>query len=94
MNKKDIKKSVKFFDTTTKIFVWLLTITGIVWITWAFVLATRGQEQIAETLATEVCRTLLGGVSVYMVTSGVTNIFKYNDGMIFGISKKEDELNE
>ena len=47
MNKKDIKKSVKFFDTTTKIFVWLLTITGIVWITWAFVLATRGQEQIA-----------------------------------------------
>lgn len=81
------KKTLKFFDTTTKIFIWLITIASIVWITWAFVLATMGQEQIAESLATEICRTLLGGVGMYVITSSVSNIFKYNNGSIFGTSQ-------
>ena len=95
MNKKEIKNFVKFFNTTTKVFIWLLTIAGLIWITWAFILATRGQEQIAETLATEVCRTLLGGVSVYVITSGITNVFKYNDGIVFGTSREiKDETED
>lgn len=82
-----INKTLKFFDTTTKIFIWLLTIASIIWISWAFVLATIGQEQIAESLATEICKTLLGGVGMYVISSSVSNIFKYNNGSVFGTSQ-------
>lgn len=86
-DKKYIKKLVKFFNTTSKILIWWLVIFGTIWITWCFLLATYGKEQIAETLAEEICRTVLGGVGVYCVTACISNIFKYNDSLFFGKSK-------
>ena len=89
-----IRKSARFFDTTSKILIWLLVIFSIIWVTWCFVLATIGKEQIAEALAQEVCRTVLGGVGVYCVTACISNIFKYNDSLFFGKSKQLENNNE
>lgn len=65
-------------DSTAKQLMWLLTFFSIVWITWSYVLASTGHEQIAESLSTNVCTVVLGGLVAYLTSSTVQNISKYN----------------
>lgn len=65
--------------TTSKQLIWILTINGILWIWTSYILAFIGREQIAESLSTNVCTVVLGGIVTYIISSAVTNIFRYNE---------------
>lgn len=81
---------IRFINTTTKALIWLLMIEGTIWITWSYVLASLGHEQIAESLSATVCQYVKGGLITYVISAAVANIFKYNDGGIFGQSRPEN----
>lgn len=82
--KKRTTSMQRFINSTTKVVIWWVLIFGTIWVTWSYVLATMGKEQIAETLASEVLRVLFGSIIVYVVTAAISNIFKNNNGGIFG----------
>ncbi len=81
------------FVQYTKRFVTGVTICGIVWITWSYVLATiqffgTGMTDTLESLSTNVCTVILGTALGYMAKSFVETYFerknelaskKYND---------------
>ena len=64
--------------TTSKKLVWFLIINAVVWIYCSYLLAWFGREQIAESLSTTVCSTILGAMITYLTTSTIQNISKYN----------------
>lgn len=81
------------FVQYTKRFVTGVTICGITWITWSYVLATiqffgTGMTDTLESLSTNVCTVILGTALGYMAKSFVETYFerknelaskKYND---------------
>lgn len=81
------------FVQYTKRFVTGVTICGIAWITWSYVLATiqffgNGMTDTLESLSTNVCTVILGTALGYMAKSFVETYFerknelaskKYND---------------
>lgn len=71
------KNSRKLMSTSKKI-IWLLTINGILWIWCTYLLAWFDKVQIAETLSSNICTVVLGQTLGYLITSCVTNIFRYN----------------
>ncbi|MDE6041682.1 MAG: hypothetical protein K2F99_08915, partial [Muribaculaceae bacterium] len=64
--------------TTSKQLVWLFSINGVIWIWCSYILAFMGKEQIAETLSGDVCKVIIGELGLYLVTSTVESVFKYN----------------
>lgn len=74
----------KFINTTTKALIWWLIISGSIWISLSYVLAFMGKEQIAEALSQNVCEVVLGGLITYVITAAISNVFKKNNGGIFG----------
>lgn len=84
----------KFINTTTKVLIWWLMIAGTAWITASYVLAFMGKEQIAESLSQNVCEVVTGGLMTYVISAAVTNVFKHNNGGIFGESIPEKEETE
>ena len=84
------EKLKKTIESTSKQVVWILVLNGILWVWASYVLAACGKEQIAESLSTTVCTTILGTVISYHLTSTISNISKYNPK--FGGSPEEADL--
>jgi len=64
--------------TTSKKLVWFLIINAVVWIYCSYLLAWFGREQIAESLSSNVCTVIIGGILGYLGTSTLENVSKYN----------------
>lgn len=72
---KELKRTLA---TTSKQLVWILTVNGILWIWCSYILAFMGKDQIAESLSGDVCKVVIGELIVYLITSTVESVFKYN----------------
>lgn len=81
----------RFINSTTKLFIWWLMVVGTVWISLSYVLAFQGKEQIAEALSQNICEVILGGLITYVISAAVCNIFKKNNGGIFGTTIENTE---
>lgn len=68
----------KSFSSTSKQIIWMLVVNGILWVWASYILAAFGKEQIAESLSTTVCTTILGATITYLCTATVQNISQYN----------------
>lgn len=86
-----MKNWYKKFDTFMKILVFLVVIHGLVMITWSYILATLGMQDIAEDLSKTIVVQIIAPVVVYGVTKTIENVFKYND---IGNFKPEEPLKE
>ncbi|MBQ4232659.1 MAG: hypothetical protein II699_05210 [Lachnospiraceae bacterium] len=60
-------------------------------ITWSYILATLGMQDIAEDLSKTIVVQIIAPVVVYGVTKTIENVFKYND---IGNFKPEEPLKE
>lgn len=92
------EKDKKFWDklkrtmaTTSKQLVWIFSLNAIIWIYCSYVLAFMGKEQIAESLSSNVCSVIIGELCLYLVTSTVESIFKYNE---FSFSRHKHDIIE
>ena len=65
-------------ESTSKQLMWFITFNAIIWVYLSYLLAWFGKEQIAESLSTTVCSTILGAMITYLTTSTIQNISKYN----------------
>ena len=82
------------FVQYTKRFVTGVTICGIAWITWSYVLATiqffgTGMTNTLESLSTNVCTVILGTALGYMAKSFVETYFERKSNLA---SKKYDDI--
>ena len=78
-------------STTTKRLVWVLMLHSCMWLDCSYLLAWTGHEQIAESLSSNVCSVIIGGIIGYMFTSTTENISKYNPK--FGGTPMSDSTN-
>lgn len=66
-----------FMFNTSKKLVWIIVISGIVWISLSYVLAFQDKIQIAESLSSNVCNVVIGTVIAYFLSKTAENISKY-----------------
>lgn len=80
----------KTLQTTSKQLIWLFSINGILWIWCSYLLAFMGKDQIAESLSSNVCTVVLGQMGMYLITKTMENVFKFNNGGLFGTSNEQE----
>ena len=73
-----LERWLKTTSSTAKQLMWLLTINSVLWIWASYVLAGFGKDQIAESLSSNVCTVVLGGLIGYLTSSTIQNLSKYN----------------
>ena len=79
----------RWFESTTKVLVWWFAIHSTVWVYLSYILACLGGVEIAESLSKVVVTEVIAVLLLYIVSTTVENVFKYND--FSGIRKKTDE---
>lgn len=88
--------SNKKFVQYTKRFITALTVCGVIWITWSYVLATiqffgTGMTDTLESLSTNVCTVILGTALGYMVKSFAETYFERKSNL--AEQKYDDMMN-
>lgn len=76
---KQISDLKRFLNTTSKCLIWFFAVNSVLWIWCSYILAWFGRGQIAESLSSNVCSVIIGGLITYLVTKTIENVFKYND---------------
>lgn len=78
--------------TYTKNMVTFIIVNAIAWVYLTYVLAFVGREQIAETLAVEIVKVIIGVALLYLLKATLENIFKHKAPKIKEI--EEETLNQ
>ena len=73
-----LERWLKTTSSTAKQLMWFLTVNAVIWIYMSYLLAWFGKDQIAESLSTNVCTVILGGMIGYLTSSTIQNLSKYN----------------
>ena len=67
-----------FLTNVSKKLIWIIIVCGCAWITFSYVLAYMDKVQIAESLSTTACTTVIGSFAVYIISKTIENVFRYN----------------
>ena len=78
VNNDKTQSFMEFLQSTSKALIWISVVLGWIAIYLSYLLAFLDKIQIAESLSQSVATIVLGQLVVYLITSTVSNIFRYN----------------